>query len=57
MDQFHKADRDQNGIITFDEALTMLRKLNILFDENEVKMLFEVNIDAFSTPIINQKLF
>lgn len=42
LQRFQQSDRDRNGVITFDEALSMLSKLNILFDEHEVKMLFEV---------------
>lgn len=42
LQRFQQSDRDRNGVITFDEALSMLRKLNILFDEHEVRMLFEV---------------
>ncbi|KAH9402526.1 1-phosphatidylinositol 4,5-bisphosphate phosphodiesterase delta-4 [Tyrophagus putrescentiae] len=40
LEQFQQADRDRNGIITFDETLAMLRRLNIAFDENETLALF-----------------
>lgn len=42
VEQFRSADLDQSGAITFDEVLKMLRRLNIVFDEPEVKALFEV---------------
>lgn len=48
LEQFQQADRDKNGVISFEETLAMLRRLNISFDENETLALFNVSIILMS---------
>lgn len=42
LEQFAKADKDNSGVITFQEALELLKTLNIAYDEQEVAAIFKV---------------
>ncbi|XP_037088123.1 1-phosphatidylinositol 4,5-bisphosphate phosphodiesterase eta-2-like isoform X2 [Pollicipes pollicipes] len=39
--QFQSADRDHNGVLTFDECLDLLKQLNIQLDKDSARQLFD----------------
>ncbi len=43
LEQFGKADKDGSGIISFKEALELLKTLNIAYDQKEVVQIFNVS--------------